>query len=101
MVLNKDSIPDVLQQRQLVMRLRFSGWRQLPLQRASPNVLSSKTDVDRVRLFGAGVPSGGSSIPLQEHVVLLASSGLLREARKVRERISLSRFRVCDSRTSL
>ena len=51
--------------------------------------------------FGAGVPSGGSSIPLQEHVVLLASSGLLREARKVRERISLSRCRVCDSRTSL
>ena len=48
MVLNKDSIPDVLQHRQLVMRLRFSGWRQLPLQRASPNVLSSKTDVDRV-----------------------------------------------------
>ena len=46
-------------------------------------------------------PSGGSSIPLQEHVVLLASSGLLREARKVRERISISRCRVCDPRTSL
>ena len=54
-----------------------------------------------MRLSGTGVPSGGSSIPLQEHVVLLTSSGLLREARKVRERISVSRCRVCDSRTSL
>ena len=39
-----------------------------------------------MRLSGTGVPGGGSSIPLQEHVVLLASSGLLREARNVRER---------------